>query len=102
MLTVAGEAASGFQERVTPLTECVRPIVYPRPDRDASVKRPLAGRGRFPTLAERGESHAAFAGRCHPSGGVASRSNTPNILPRRAWPGDRLTRLGATRNFHHC
>ena len=41
------------------------------------------------------------ARRCIPPGGVAPRSNMPNILPRHAWPGVRLAGLGATRDFHH-
>ena len=51
--------------------------------------------------AARGESPAAFGGRGILSGGVAPRSNMPNILPRRALPASRLARLGATRDFHH-
>src|SRR5262245_2063318 len=52
-------------------------------------------------LAARGESLAAFDGRCIPAGGVAPRSNTPGILGRRALPSGRLARLGATPDFHH-
>ena len=52
-------------------------------------------------LAARGESPAAFGGRGILSGGVAPRSNMPNILPRRALPARRLAHLGATRDFHH-
>src|SRR5256712_9399956 len=52
-------------------------------------------------LAARGESPAAFDGRCIPGGCVAPRSNTPGILGRRALPAGRLARLGATPDFHH-
>src|SRR5436190_20631641 len=49
----------------------------------------------------RGESLAAFDGRCIPSGCVAPRSNTPGILARRALPAGRIAALGATLDFHH-
>ena len=52
-------------------------------------------------LAARGESPAAFDGRCIPALGVARRANIPDILPPRAWIAGRLVRLGATRHFHH-
>src|SRR5712691_7511566 len=52
-------------------------------------------------LAARGESLAAFDGRCIPAGCVAPRSNTPGILGGRALPAGRLARLGATPDFHH-
>ncbi len=52
-------------------------------------------------LAARGESLAAFDGRCIPAGCVAPQSNTPGILGRRALPAGRLARLGATPDFHH-
>src|SRR5881396_2884079 len=52
-------------------------------------------------IAARGESLAAFDERCIPAGGVAPPSNTPGILGRRALPAGRLTRLGATPDFHH-
>src|SRR5436309_5118782 len=52
-------------------------------------------------LAARGESLAAFDGRCIPAGCVVPRSNTPGILGRRALPAGRLARLGATPDFHH-
>src|SRR5712671_4537112 len=83
----------------------------------------------MPDLAARGESLAAFDGRCIPAGCVAPRSNTPGIAPHRAqdarwgprssvvaplrrgphgadcapWGGSagRLARLGATPHFHH-
>src|SRR5712691_2078330 len=51
-------------------------------------------------LAARGESPAAFDGRCIPGGCVAPPSNTPGILGRRALPAGRLARLGATPDFH--
>src|SRR5713226_8025683 len=54
-----------------------------------------------PSLAARGESLAAFDGRCIPAGCVAPPSNTSGILGRRAWPPGRLDRLGATPDFHH-
>src|SRR5712691_5446635 len=66
-----------------------------------------------PPLTARGESLAAFDGRCipappqrgcrvgDPAGCVAPRSNTPGILGRRALPSGRLARLGATPDFHH-
>src|ERR687888_360863 len=52
-------------------------------------------------LAARGETPAAFDGRCILAGCVAPRSNTPGILGRRALPSRRLARLGATPDFHH-
>ena len=52
-------------------------------------------------LTARGESLAAFDGRCIPGGCVAPPSNTPGILGRRALPAGRLARLGATPDFHH-
>ena len=52
-------------------------------------------------LTARGESLAAFDGRCIPAGYVAPRSNTPGILGRRALPSGRLARLSATPDFHH-
>ncbi len=52
-------------------------------------------------LAARGESPAAFDGRCIPPLGVARRSNIPDVLTPRAWIGGRFARLGATRHFHH-
>src|SRR5712691_3469139 len=64
-------------------------------------------------LTARGESPAAFDGRCIPAGRVAPSSNIPDILGRRALPGvpsvaatlgapaGRLARLGATLAFHH-
>jgi Oligogalacturonate lyase len=60
----------------------------------ASLLIPLA-------LAARGETLAAFDGRCIPAGCVAPPSNTPGILGRRALPAGRLARLGATPDFHH-
>jgi predicted permease len=57
--------------------------------------------GEPSVLAARGESLAAFDGRCIPAGCVAPRSNTPGILGRRALPAGRLARLGATPDFHH-
>ena len=56
---------------------------------------------RSTTLTARGESLAAFDGRCIPAGCVAPRSNTPGILGRRALPSGRIARLGATPDFHH-
>ena len=55
----------------------------------------------FERLAARGESLAAFDGRCIPSGCVAPPSNTPGILGRRALLAGRPARLGATPDFHH-
>jgi 4-amino-4-deoxy-L-arabinose transferase-like glycosyltransferase len=52
-------------------------------------------------LTARGESPPAFGGRCIPRGCVAPPSNTPGILGRRALPGGRIARLGATPDFHH-
>src|SRR5436309_9743931 len=52
-------------------------------------------------LAARGESLAAFDGRCIPAGCVAPRSHAPGMLGRRALPAGRLARLGATPDFHH-
>src|SRR5216117_1312837 len=56
--------------------------------------------GILHSLTARGESLVAFDGRCIPTGSVAPRSNTPGILGRRALPAGRLTRLGATPEFH--
>ncbi len=53
------------------------------------------------TLAVRGESAAAFEGRCIPADCVAPPSNMPNILRRRALSAGRLDPLGATPHFHH-
>src|SRR5213079_565641 len=55
----------------------------------------------LPGLTARGESPAAFDGRCIPAGCVAPPSNIPDILGRRALPAGRLARLGATLDFHH-
>src|SRR2546426_12503148 len=52
-------------------------------------------------LTARGESLAAFDGRCIPGGCVAPPSNSAGILSRRALPAGRLARLGATPDFHH-
>jgi Tfp pilus assembly protein PilF len=69
------------------------------------MPRSLGRRGdRRPTLpgqAARGESPAAFDGRCIPALGVARRLNIPDIRPPRAWIAGRLARLGATRHFYH-
>src|ERR1700681_4476073 len=51
--------------------------------------------------AARGESLAAFDGRCILAGCVALPSNIPDILGHRALPSRRLARLGATPDFHH-
>jgi hypothetical protein len=51
--------------------------------------------------AARGESPAAFDERCIPAICVAPPSNTGGILSRRALFARRLTRLGATPDFHH-
>ena len=51
-------------------------------------------------LAARGESLAAFDGRCIPASRVAPLSNTPGILGRRALLAGRLARLDATPDFH--
>ena len=52
-------------------------------------------------LAARGESLAAFDGRCILAGCVAPPLNTPGIRGRRALPARRLARLGAPPHFHH-
>ena len=49
----------------------------------------------------RGETPAAFDGRCILAGCVAPSSHTPGMPVRRALPARRLTRLGATLAFHH-
>ena len=59
-----------------------------------SISLPLA-------LAARGESLAAFDGRCILAGCVAPPSNIPDILGLRDLPARRLARLGATPDFHH-
>src|SRR2546427_12909582 len=70
----------------------------PRRKRMSRAARLQSGRH---WLTARGESLAAFDGRCIPAGCVAPRSNTPGILGRRALPAGRLARLGATPDFHH-
>src|SRR5687768_1646753 len=62
------------------------------------VCRPASG---TPILAARGENRAAFGGRCIPPGGVAPPLHIPDMRGRRALPGGRLARLGATPGFHH-
>ena len=52
-------------------------------------------------LTARGESLAAFDGRCILAGWVAPPSNIPDILGRRALPARRLARLDATPDFRH-
>src|SRR4029077_17975283 len=82
--------------------------------RSGGLSRVAGGIAMRTVLAARGESLAAFDGRCIPSppqrgcrvgdpgaGCVAPPSNTPGILGRRALPAGRLTRLGATPDFHH-
>jgi hypothetical protein len=54
-----------------------------------------------PALAARGESLAAFDGRCILAGCVAPPLNPPGIRGRRALPARRLARLGAAPHFHH-
>jgi hypothetical protein len=49
----------------------------------------------------RDESLPAFGRRCIPPGGVATPSNIPDIVGRRAWPARRIAALGATADFHH-
>ena len=68
---------------------------------DAPLFRVTLPPGNCTGLTARGESLAAFDGRCIPAGCVAPRSNTPGILGRRALPAGRLARLGATPDFHH-
>ena len=51
--------------------------------------------------AARGRSPPAFDRRCIPADGVASRSSTASVYPRRALSGGRMARLGATRDFFH-
>jgi ankyrin repeat protein len=53
------------------------------------------------TLAARGATPSAFERRCIPSGCVASPSNIPDILGRRALPAGRIAALGATMDLHH-
>ena len=52
-------------------------------------------------LAARGATPSAFERRCIPSGCVASPSNIPDILGRRALPDGRIAALGATMDLHH-
>src|ERR1700680_4281561 len=56
---------------------------------------------RTAPLAARGESLAAFDGRCILAGCVALPSNIPDILGHHALPARRLAGLGATPDFHH-
>ena len=63
--------------------------------------RPEAATGRNPSLAARGERPAAFDRRCIPADGVAPRSRTAGIFPRRALSAGRIASLGATRDVHH-
>jgi hypothetical protein len=92
------ESISLSRDIPTGLGWLVRPFVEGIP-RD-SLERTLASI-RTGVLAARGESPAAFGGRCLPPGCVAPPSNIPDILGRRAWPAGRLTRLGATPDLHH-
>ena len=88
--------------------------------RRASLARPFGGAGgkqarvltelpqsvcatarRINGIAARGESPAAFDGRCIPPRGVAHRSFMPNKLALPALRSGRLARLGATRDFRH-
>ena len=52
-------------------------------------------------LAARGEGPAAFDRRCIPPDGVAPRSNTAGMFPRRALSAGRMASLGATRDLQH-
>ena len=61
----------------------------------------VAGAPLAAGMATRGETSAAFDGRCIPAGGVAPPLNTPGMRGRRALPSGRLARLGATPGFHH-
>src|SRR6266516_7064014 len=65
------------------------------------TRRTVAGFMLSIGLAARGESLAAFDGRCILAGCVAPPLNTPGIRGRRALPARRLARLGATPHFHH-
>jgi hypothetical protein len=60
------------------------------------VTKPAEGQ-----MLARGETTAGYDGRRILAGGVAPRSNTPDILGRGGLPAGRLARLGATREFHH-
>src|SRR4051794_33526167 len=72
----------------------------PRPNQALPpVSDPFVSQGR--AQAARGESLAAFDGRCILDGGVAPRPNIPDLPGRRALPLRRLTRLDATPDFHH-
>src|SRR5688572_8539672 len=73
-------------------------MIQRRPIYAAALALLLTGAG---ALAARGETPAAFDGRCIPAGGVAPRSSTPGMLDRRALPAGRLARPGATPAFHH-
>ena len=80
-------------------TAIVERLPVPGPHVRPAAFREIAAIARL--LAARGESLAAFDGRCIPAGCVAPPSNTPGILGRRALPAGRLARLGATPDFHH-
>ena len=59
---------------------------------------------RTSTLAARGDSPAAFDGRCISRAALGFCSQGPNtagMLPLPALPGERITGLGATQDFHH-
>ena len=96
---------------MTPPTRTRTSRVYPREcgeapghcqvDDEQASSAAIDALVQFSELAARGESPTAFGGRGILSGGVAPRSNMPNILPRRALPARRLAHLGATRDFHH-
>jgi hypothetical protein len=68
-------------------------------DAPADAKKPPTRRIRGSTA--RGESQAAFDGRCILAGCVTPPSNIPDILGRRALGARRLARLGATPDVLH-
>ena len=95
-----------FPRGFPPLVWAARPPFGRQPRGPAGLRKthPPAGGNREKgarRLAARGESLAAFDGRCILAGCVAPPSNIPDILGRRALPARRLARLGATPDFHH-
>src|ERR671919_807332 len=88
-------AEARFRRRSKPQAHRGAATVYP-----ATAVAPSAT-WRDAALTARGESLAAFDGRCILAGCVAPPLNTPGIRGRRALPARRLARLGATPHFHH-
>ena len=80
---------------------CVRLLILERLRPGCQQAGPGGSGTRSGGLAARVKQTSPTFGRpCIPSGGVASRSNTAGIFPRRVLSDRRITGLGATRDFH--